>query len=627
MTRLPRRSSQSPAIVSLLVIAAGLAHVTCRNSPPPAAAPATGGEPRNLLIVTIDTLRADRVGAYGYQPARTPVLDELARSGVKFTNAFAPAPITLTSHASLMTGRYPPGHGARHNGIAPTPTVPTLAATFKARGFATSAFVSAFPLDRRFGLHTGFDIYDDELPRGQNGEPLNERSGVDTARRATEWLTAHSTQPFFLWMHVFEPHAPYGAPAEGNITARYDAEVATADQAIGRLLSALGAQASRTIVVVGSDHGEAFGEHGEVGHSIFVYDTTLRVPLIMRGPGIPAGVTVDAPVSLVDIAPTVGALLGIPGFDADGVSLVPSFSGVSLGDRTLYAESFAPLLDFGWSALRSVREGGMKYIDAPRAELYDVTRDSSESRNLFAGDTQRAARLRARLNAFGGPDAPPAGADAEATRRLRALGYLGGGPAAAPSSNRADPKDRIAIASRLATVMAGEVAGGELIATLEAILREDPGNPQAHLRLGFAELAAGRCARAEPHLRRALEAKVPSADAGLGLARCRSAARDLGGAADALNHALALEPENPVVLANLGLIALARKDDAAAIQHLQNALARDRDLHQARFELARALGRSGRRQEALGHAELLLRQLAPNAPQRAEVERLVTALR
>lgn len=616
------------ALSLLAVTLTGVTLVACQSSAPsPSSSPAAPA-PRNLVIVTVDTLRADRVGTYGYQPARTPVIDDVARTGARFDSAFSVAPITLTAHASLMTGRYPPGHDARHNGLAVKADLPTLAASFKARGFATAAFVSAFPLDRRFGLARAFDVYDDELPRDTNGRPLNERPGLETARRASEWLGAHHAQQFFLWMHVFEPHAPYGSTANGSVASRYDAEIAVADRAIGRLLAALGPEASRTVVVVTSDHGEAFGEHGELGHSIFVYDTTLRVPLVMRGPGIAAGVTVTVPVSLVDLAPTLVAMFDLQAFPTDGVSLRPALSGTPIDNRTIYAESFAPLLDFGWSPLRTVREDGWKYIEAPRAELYDLGRDSAEASNLLATESQRADRLRARLETFGGNDAPAASLTPESAGRLRSLGYLGGGRAAtASNSNRTDPKDRIAVASQLATVIAGEVTGEELIATLQSILREDPDNPQAHLRLGFAELAAGRCARAEPHLRRVIEAKLPSADAGLGLANCRRAAGDLVGATRALEQALTLEPGNPVVIANLGLMALARNQLPAAIAQLEKAVAIDGNFHQARFELSRALARNGQRPQALEQAQILLSRLPTTAPQRSEVERLIAALR
>jgi choline-sulfatase len=601
-------------------------------------------------------LRADRVGAYGLSSARTPVMDGLAREGVRFSQAYAPAPITLPSHASLMSGRYPAGHGARHNGMAMN-DVPNVAARLAAAGFATGAFVSAFPLDRRFGLARGFDDYDDQLGRGRGGRPLNERPGAETVARAITWLDAHRAKPFFLWVHLFEPHAPYGEPTPdsrlstpvggpgagigsreseaGNresavqtaALARYDDEVATADALTGRLLTGLGAAASSTIVIVASDHGEAFGEHGEIGHSIFVYDATLRVPLIVRGPRIPQGRTVETAVSLVDVAPTLLALLGQPAMDADGVSLAPALEGQPLGDRAIYAESFAPLFDFGWSPLRTVRDQGWKFIAAPRPELFDLEADADEQRNLVETDPQRVARMSARVERLGGPDpAQPPVADAEARRRLDALGYVSRG-AGQRRSTRPDPKDRIQIASRLATVMAGEVQGPVLISTLEAVLKDDPENPQAHLRLGYAHLESKRCDRAIPHLGAALAARVPSADAGLGLAGCLVAAGKLPAAVAALRAADALEPGNPVVQANLGLIALQQNDAATAVTQLTAALAADSTLLEARFALARALANLGRRADATREAQTLLQQLPPNAPQRAEVERLLAALR
>jgi arylsulfatase A-like enzyme/Flp pilus assembly protein TadD len=582
----------------------------------------------SVLLITIDTLRADRVGAYGYAPARTPALDQLAREGVRFTRAFTTAPITLPAHASLLSGRYPPGHLARHNGIAMAASVPTLATVLQTASFATGAFVSAFPLDRRFGLARGFGVYDDELPRGPDRKPQNERPDDETARRAVSWLGAHAAQRFFLWVHLFGPHAPYGDPKDTRaIAARYDDEIAASDRAVAQLLGALGERAASTLVVLAADHGEAFGEHGEIGHSIFVYDTTLQVPLVIRGPGVPAGRVVSDPVSLVDVAPTALALLGMGSFDADGVSLQPPLTNGMVGERALYAESFAPLLDFGWSPLRSVRDGAWKYIAAPRAELYELERDPGETTNLEPRDPQRASRLLARVQGYSGVEPPTGGADADAANRLRSLGYFGSGRAQPDSSARPDPKDRIHVASRLAEVTSGEVRGDALIETLAAILEDDPANPQAHLRLGYAEIARDRCDRAEPHLREVLAARLPSADAGLALADCRSRANDLPGALAALEAARTLEPGNPVVEANLGLLALSRADTATAIRWLQSALAKDATLLEARFALARALGRAGRREEAAAEARTLLAQLSPEAPQRREVQRLLDALR
>ena len=253
--------------------------------------------------------------------------------------------------------------------------------------------------------------------------------------------------------------------------------------------------------------------------------------------------------------------------------------------------------------------------------------DPGESSDLAARESQRAALLFKRVEAFSAADIPATHTDPEAANRLRSLGYLGATPSTSPGASRADPKDRVEIASRMAMVTSGEVQGEALVRELEAILREDPRNPQAHLRLGYAEFSRGRCDRAEPHLERALAARIPSADAGLALANCRGQANDLAGAGRALEAARLLEPGNPVVEANLGLLALERNDSATAIRRLEAALRVDDGLLEARFALARALGREGRREEAATHARLLLQQLPPDAPQRVEVHRLLAALK
>ncbi len=612
----------SRPFVLAVVAATGIA---CGAAPSRPARPAV----RSVVLITIDTLRADHVGAYGATGARTPTLDGLARDGARFDRAWATAPITLPSHASLMTGRYPPAHRGRHNGVSVDPDVPTLAMRLKAAGFATGAFVSAFPLDKRFGLAQGFDVYDDTLPRGPDGRPANERPGSDTMARAITWWQAQATSRAFLWVHLFEPHAPYGAPgATGSATARYDEDITAADHEAGRLLAALGDRAQETLVIVTADHGEAFGEHGEIGHSMFVYDTTLRVPLLLRGPAIDPGLVVRDDVSLVDVAATIAELTGIPAARSDGLSLAAAMGGRTIGPRELYAESFAPYFDFGWAGLRSVRDGSIKYIAAPKPELYDLARDQGETVNRVALDPTQSARLQERADRWSPTDFDPtAPASGEATARLRALGYLSGGRAPQASGARADPKDMIGVASRMAMVTSGEVQGEAVVTTLEEILRDDPANPQAHLRLGFAEIARGRCRAAEPHLRAALSAGVPTADAALGLAQCRSEAGDVQGAAEALAAGRRAEPGNPVVAANLGLLALQEKRLPEAVALLREAVTTDPQQLAARFALARALALSGDRAGALTQAELLSKQLPQTAPQRSEVERLLAALR
>jgi len=612
----------------------------CAGSGSPPAQPA---QKPNVLLITIDTLRADRVGAYGYRAARTPTIDALAREGTRFERAYATAPITLTSHASILTGRYPPGHGARHNGVRVDLKVPTLADAFTSAGAAAAAFVAAFPLDRRFGLIKGFQTYGDTMPRDADGRQTNERPGRAVADEAIAWVEAHRTQRIFLWVHLFEPHAPYGNPADPgqarrSIAERYDDEVAEADAQAGRVIAAVRAIGAPAHIVLAADHGEAFGEHGEISHSLFTYDTTLHVPLVIAGPRVPAGQIVSEPVSLVDVAPTIASLADLGAFDADGTVLIGSRTS-DVGARTLYAESFAPLLDFGWAPLRTLRADGWKYVAAPEPELYDLTHDPGETRNLVTTETARAADLARRVDAVSSAtltttDAPAdlsrrsaedAKADSDVRTRLQALGYLSGrGSAAGP---RPDPKDRRAIAARMAEVASGELQGAALEGALREILRLDPANPQANVRLGYVLMNAGRCRDAVARFTAAIDARLPGTDALLGRAGCEIALKQTGAARATLTRAVTDEPDNPVAAANLGLLLSDTGHPADGVTYLQRALSLDPNLHQARFGLALAFARIGRRADAAREAEELLRRLPAEAPQRGEVQRLLASVR
>jgi arylsulfatase A-like enzyme len=610
--------------VTAAVLQAALCVHACGGRQPEQSAPPA----RNLVLITIDTLRADRIGAYGYAAARTPAMDALAVRGARFERAFATAPITLPSHASILSGRYPRGHGARHNGMPVDAAAPLITETFARAGFATGAFVTAFPLDRRFGLNRGFATYSDRLPR-LAGRLSNERPGAAAVDEAIAWLNQHRNERFFLWIHLFEPHAPYGKPGDTRpASARYDDDVAEADRQVGRIVGALGPDAGRTVFVVAGDHGEAFGEHGEIAHSIFVYDTTLRVPLIFAGPGIDRIIT-DVPVSLVDIAPTVTKLLNAGTIDADGVDLGPALHGAVLPARTLYAESFAPLLDFGWSPLRAVRLGAFKYIEAPRPELYRLDRDPGETRELFAQkevESSRAAELKRIVETFSPAaltDAAPA--DREAAARLQSLGYVGGGRS--DPTARADPKDQRELAADIARVTSGDLHGPELEQVLRRIIARDPKNPQANLRLGYAMQASGKCGEAITRFRQAIAGNLPGAEAHLGVAGCQAAAKQFGAAASTLREAQRANPDDPIVQANLGIVLSDGGRPADAVAPLERALQLDPDFHEARFNLAVAFARQGRRADAAREAGELLTRMPPDAPQRPEVERLLSAVR
>jgi arylsulfatase A-like enzyme/Flp pilus assembly protein TadD len=619
-------------LAAVAVIGGVASVVACSSAPAPATPAPRPSAARSVVLVTIDTLRADHVGAYGYAPARTPAIDGLARQGVRFDHAYAAAPITLPSHASILTGRYPPGHGSRHNLIAIDPGVPTLATILHDQGFATAAFVAAFPLDHRFGLARGFDVYSDRMPRDATGRPLNRRPGRSVIDEALAWLAGHRGTRFFLWVHLFEPHAPYGDPRKtrGRSTVeRYDDEIATADEEVGRLLQAVRAGAPDSAIVLAADHGEGLGEHGEPTHSLFVYDTTLRVPLVVAGPSVPPAGIVSDPVCLIDVAPTVLKMLGVPRADTDGIDLSPAFTGGRLSVREIYAESFAPFFDFGWSPLRSLRSSGWKYIAAPRPELYRVDEDPAEARDRAASEPLSAAALRDHVERYSPADLPRESRtlDKGAASRLRALGYVSSGGAEAPAAMRPDPKDRRELAARFAQIASGELTDQALRQALEAILHDDPRNPQANLRLGWALLDTGDTRLAEPRFAAAVAARMPSADPYLGLAACQTARGDLYGALATLAAVGSTDRENPVVLANVGVLETQLNHLDRAIAALARAVALDPEFSEARFDLSRAYARAGRFAEAERECTELLKQLPADAPQRPEVQRLIVAIR
>ena len=581
-----------------------------RHSPEPAPTPSAI---RTVVLVTVDTLRADRVGAYGWAAARTPAMDALAARGVRFTRAFAPAPITLPSHASLLTGLYPPGHGSRHNGMRMSDGPATLATVLRDQGWATGAFVAAFPLDRRFGLDRGFDRYGDRMPRGADGRLLNERPGHEVVDEALAWARGVDGQADACSgctcsnrMRPTSPTRRAGLTAvQRPQPSGYDDEVAKADGEIGRLLAGLGERSASALVVVAGDHGEAFGEHGEIAHSVFLYDTTLRVPLVMAGPGI----------SALPARTRRGRLAR--GCVPDGARTPSDFrrgtSTASACCRSSGAARSRPASCTRRRSRRSTTSGGARFAasgpdrgsTSPRRHPSSTTwrRMRVSSATPSSWEATRARDLEARVAKYSGPEPPPAAdpastMDAESRRRLGALGYVASSPAAA-SGGRPDPKDRRELAARMAQVAAGELEGEALRATLETIVSEDPRNGQARMRLGYSLLERGDLRAAETHFRAALAASMPTADVHLGLALCFASTGRASEAAAALMEARRLEPGNPVVEANLGALALDAGDVTKAAEYLGEALRIDPDLHQARFNLARALARQGRRADAL----------------------------
>jgi choline-sulfatase len=407
----------------LLLVAA------CRSS--------THESPPSVILVSIDTLRADHVGVYGYSGAATPTIDSLAERGTRFEMAYSPAPLTLPAHTTLLTGLYPPHHGVRHNGMFHARSdLTTLAERFSEAGFDTAAVVGATVLDRSYGLDQGFAIYDDEMPTKTGAVLGYETRQAEAVTERGLALLKNLHAPFFLFLHYFDPHAAYEPPEPYRTTfsaSPYDGEVAYVDAELRRLVDALDKRggAGQTVLVVTADHGESLGEHNEKTHSYTLYDATLRIPLIFVGTGIPRGRIVHQVVSLADVAPTILSVLGLPALPStDGRDLVPLINGRDVPALAAYAETLAPKLDQGWSPLYAARSERYLFARAPRPELYEVRTDPGQSSNLLNGSPDpelsaaRSALDQRITNVLEQEEKTKAQLPDPATReQLRALGY------------------------------------------------------------------------------------------------------------------------------------------------------------------------------------------------------------
>jgi choline-sulfatase len=544
-----------------------------------------------VVLVTIDTLRADHVGCYGAAWASTPTLDGLAGRGVRFTTAISPAPLTLPAHATLFTALDPPEHGVRANGaFRLVEGLPTLAERFEGAGFATAAFVSAFVLDRRFGLARGFAHYDDTLGVQNEDVGVASRPAGESVDAALAWLEG-APERFFLWLHLYDPHAPY-EPPEPHRTRQlgrpYDGEIAYADAELGRLLAALDARFpdGRTLVAVTADHGESLGEHGEPTHAFSVYDATQRVPLILAGPGVPQGAVDERLVRLADLAPTLLALTGLPPLaptalpplaGGSGASLLPAPAGPEPEPRVAWVETLATQIDLGWSPLLGVRTREHKYVRAPRPELYELASDPGETRNLAAENEDLVARLDALVEAraAGQKAVPNFGVDAETSERLEALGYLSArepAPGDRPLGQVGgpDPKERMQDLELLREVLTDlkQRRGREALARFAEL---GPLGFELEVLRGEAALLANDLAAARASAQRARQLD-PRRASGLVLAgRVEEAAGRLDEAEASFREALRQDPESGAARVGLGRVAEARGDPRAAREHYEQA--------------------------------------------------------
>jgi arylsulfatase A-like enzyme/uncharacterized protein HemY len=465
--------------------------------------------PLNLLLVTIDTLRADRLGCYGYSKIETPNLDKIARQGVLFENAVAPAPLTAPSHASMMTGLYPTIHKVRNTGgFVVSPSEITLATLLQERGWDTAAFIGSSVLKRRFGFNQGFSVYDDEMPTNSTGSAQEEpeRRAGEVVDRAIKWLEAQSGKPFFLWVHVYDPHVPYDPPApfrEKYADRPYDGEIAYTDRELGRLFESIGRKSrpQNTVIAVLSDHGESFSEHGEYTHGVFLYDATLRIPFLLAGGPVPSGRRVKAQARAIDLLPTLLELLGIKTpSGVQGTSLTPAFGGGDIATIYSYAETLFPKLNMGWAELRAMRTNRWKYIRAPKPELYDLAQDPGETNNVIASHQAEAQGLEAQLKSVAARSEKvvPAAMDQKTLRQLKSLGYLSGSTSQATelTGEGIDPKDRLEVLRLLHLAVHSGAPLTQRITVLRQAISQDPANPALYNYLGNLYAESGRQADA-----------------------------------------------------------------------------------------------------------------------------------
>lgn len=578
-----------------------------RRAGDPGAGDASAGG-LNLVVITLDTTRADHLGIYGSQTVRTPALDRLGTEGVVFDQAMTSAPLTLPAHSSIFTGKFPPEHGVRDNGgFFLMPEQVTLAEVLKDRGFRTGGFVAAYVLDRKWGIDQGFDTYFDEFDAGDHkGRSVGsiQRPGNEVVDRALPWLTSVGDDRFFAWIHFYDPHTPYAPPEPFKSQYPdhpYRGEVAFTDAQVGRVIDHLASRGllDRTVVAVIGDHGESLGDHGEDAHGFFVYEAATRVPFVIRAPGDRLrGRRVADPVRVVDLMPTVLDLLGLSVPEGlSGVSLLPLMTGDRQQlDLEGYAEAMYPLHHYGWSDLRALRAGRYKAIDAPRPELYDVEQDPEERVNLFErrrtlGD-QMVARLR-QLDQVWSKAAPTPVAvdvDPEVRQRLAALGYVGSFVASAADtrSNRSDPKDKIGLFNLMSTAREAVAEAGGFARALKLygqVVAEDPQVIDAWFALGNLYFRDGQHRAAIERYRRALELKP---DHDLAVLNIASAYRKLGDDAAALmgfERYLTIDPRDPYVRYEVGEIYLDRGDWARAEAEFRQALEVDGRLARAKNAL------------------------------------------
>jgi arylsulfatase A-like enzyme/Tfp pilus assembly protein PilF len=563
--------------------------------------------PRNLLLVSLDTVRADHLGSYHYAAAQTPQIDALAASGLRFEHATTVVPLTLPAHSSLMTGTFPAWHGVRDNGgFYLGDDQLTLAEVLRDRGFRTGGFVGAFVLDRRWGIAQGFDRYFDDFDLdafpGAAAMDMIQRPASEVVGKALEWLQTEPRRPFFAWVHLYDAHTPYEAPEAFQARfprtrdGAYDAEIANADAQVARLINALRADGrlDDTIVIVLADHGEMLGEHGELTHGFFIYEAATHIPLVISGPGVPARVVADQ-VRIVDVMPTALALLGVPvPKQVQGTNLMPLARGEHLG-LVAHSESWYPRYNYGWSELRSIQDGRFKLIRAPRPEWYDLAADPREEHDQSAGNPSRLDVFGRALDDFesrtasaGAPQGPRP-VDSETEERLAALGYVAGSVNLKKIDEpaRGDPKDKIELYNLLkqAASLSIEENVDQAIAAVRQALARDPEIVEGYMLLGNFYKKAQRPQDAIAAYRDALARDSDHQNALFSLALAYKDEGRFDEAQVGFERARTLDPRNGKVLWQLADLYMRKGDSARAEAVITDALERKVDEHRLLLKL------------------------------------------
>jgi choline-sulfatase len=574
------RSPQRTLVIVVIAVAFAIGAFAVRRAWWPSRSPADGP----IIVISIDTLRADRLPAYGYSKVRTPNIDALAAAGTTFERAYSHVPQTLPAHASILSGELPFEHGVRDNvGFTVKKGQWFVQRALQERGWATGGFVSAYVLRAAVGLNQGFDTYDSELPPASGERSIGQvqRGGEATLSAAEKWLnTRDLNKPFFLFLHVYEPHKPYAPPARFASYDPYDGEIAYTDEIVGRLLDRLRALDiyDRSTIVLLADHGEGLGDHGEQEHGLFLYNATTHIPFIVKLPGRSEARRVTTPVQQIDLVPTVLDLAGAPPRPGlHGRSLRPLLDGTgNIADTGIYSEALYSRYHFGWSELYGLTDARYRLIRAPRDELYDMERDPKESTSIAAERPQVRQAMRTAVETLiaNTPLGAPSAVTDEDRQRLAALGYVGGGSSASlslPGDSLADPKDKVHVLEkyRHATDLAGQLRFVEAMAFYREVLKEDPGMTDVWLQLAEVYTRQGMQVDAAQAFKEIIKRDPKNAGALIGAA---ATLLRLGKLDEARQHgelAVSVAPAGAHEI--LAKIAMARRDRVGALREARLA--------------------------------------------------------